>query len=115
MRTVRQILIGASIALVLAACGGSKAPTEAQVVLSEWAIEPQELTVQAGSVTFEVQNAGSIEHNFVIKGVEQGLELLLPADTQTLTVTLTPGTYSMVCSLPGHTEAGMTSALTVSD
>lgn len=82
------------------------------VTLKEWAIEPKELTAKAGSVTFEVKNAGNIEHNFVVEGVGQ-IDSLLAGQTKSLQVSVQPGTYSVICSLPGHKEAGMTGRLTV--
>lgn len=52
-------------------------------------------SIRAGSVTFEVTNAGSVKHNFEIEG--QGIEEefksnLQPGETETMTVNLQPGT-----------------------
>ena len=37
-----------------------------------------------------------------------------PAGVKLLTVTLTAGTYTFECTVPGHAEAGMKGTLTVS-
>ena len=122
MRTTRGIIVAVIAALVVVACGGAQqtpaapeAPSEVEIVLKEWAIEPQELTVKAGEVTFKVENGGNLEHDFVIEGVEGGkVDLIVPGDSQTLVVNLSPGSYTVICSVPGHKEAGMIGTLTVS-
>ncbi len=119
-------------ALVVVGCGGGKetptvgskkapvAPVAAagmqgtvQVTLNEWAVALASGTVKAGKVTFQVKNAGNLEHDFVIEGVGK-IPLILAGETKTLTVDLKPGTYTVLCSLPGHKEAGMQTKLTVS-
>ncbi len=103
--------------LVLAACGGGAPsnPSSTQVTLREWAVELQDTTLAAGTVTFEVTNSGTLEHNFIIEGVDEGLELVFPGDTATLQVELAPGEYKVICSLAGHEEAGMVTTLVVQE
>ncbi len=84
-----------------------------QVTLNEWAVALASGTVKAGKVTFQVKNAGNLEHDFVIEGVGK-IPLILPGETKTLVVNLKPGTYTVLCSLSGHKEAGMQTKLTVS-
>ena len=67
----------------------------------------------AGAVTFEIENAGTVEHDFIIQGVDKGTEQLRPGQKATLTVDLKPGTYTVVCNVAGHKEAGMTMQLVV--
>lgn len=108
-------LLGATL-LVTAACGGTAAPSAAQpiaVTVKEWSIAPVKLAAKAGSVTFLVKNAGTIEHDFAIEGVGK-LETIIAGDSKPLTVTLAPGTYTVLCSLSGHKEAGMQGTLVVS-
>lgn len=103
-------------ALLLVACGGGggqqgggpEGPTAGAVTVTEheWVIEmPAE--VQAGQVTFTIRNTGAIEHNFVIKETGQRLDGIEPGQSKTLTATLAAGTYTIVCDIPGHEEAGM--------
>ena len=61
-------------------------------------------------------NQGAIEHNFVIED-QSRRELAKIANievgkTEQLTVTLPAGAYTMVCTRPGHREAGMVGTIT---
>lgn len=82
--------------------------------LSEFAIEgPTELA--AGPTTFDVMNHGSVAHNLT---VEEGSATpdLAAGEEATLDVgELSPGTYTIFCSIAGHREAGMEATLTVAE
>jgi uncharacterized cupredoxin-like copper-binding protein len=73
--------------------------------------------VAPGKVTFAVRNAGKIQHDLVISGpgVKGAAKtpLLDPGKSATLTVTLTAGSYTLYCSVPGHRAAGMVAKLNV--
>ena len=99
------------LAIIVTACVQSPSPVE--ITESEWTIDSKRNEVKAGEVTFVVTNIGNLEHNFVVEGVEETIELILPQDTQSLAVTLSPGTYTLVCDLSGHREAGMETQITV--
>ena len=74
------------------------------------------ITVPAGEVTFDVTNAGTVEHEFeIFKGddVVDEIEGLVPGLSRRSTVTLAPGDYTFACKLAGHDQAGMTGTLTV--
>ncbi|MBI4280163.1 MAG: cupredoxin domain-containing protein [Armatimonadetes bacterium] len=110
------ILITAA-AVVLAACGGpfrkpAQAPHEIRLTEKEWAIEPKNARVAAGMVTITVINQGTVEHNFVIERVVT-IERIQPRESKAVQVNLSPGTYQLLCTLPGHREAGMTAILRV--
>lgn len=81
--------------------GGAVAVTEA-----EWAITVPN-PVPSGRVTFSVKNNGAVEHNFVIQEANVRVEGIQPGQTKTVIVNLRPGTYNIVCDIPGHAEAGM--------
>lgn len=68
----------------------------------------------AGAITITYRNDGAIEHSLLIDGVS-GFQLDVKAhgDTDTGTVTLKPGTYTLYCGMPGHRAAGMHATLTV--
>ena len=99
---------------LLSACGDS-GPTIVDVSLSEWAIEIlSDTDIRAGEVTFNVTNNGALEHNFTIEGIDEAvLDLIYQQETQSLTVTLEPGTYLLVCTIEGHHDAGMELEITV--
>ncbi len=125
--TAAAATVTLTLALVLAACGGAGAPATSgavasaaagtvKVAASEYKFDPATLTVSAGSITFEVTNNGTEEHEFeVFKGetVVDEIEGLVPGLTRTLPVTLEAGEYTYVCKLAGHDLAGMTGTLTV--
>ncbi len=54
--------------------------------------------------------AGKVE----IKGAIHELELKPTAEAEWILIPLKPGTYQLRCTIPGHTEAGMTGTITVS-
>ena len=110
-------------AVLLAACGGRGQPggtvppppgTTLTVEESEFRIVPQDLAARAGRLTFQIKNVGTVEHNFVVEGTAVKVESIQSGETQTATVDLAAGTYRMVCTIPGHEEAGMVGTLEVS-
>ena len=133
MRPTRLTLLPAAAlaGLVLAACGGSSGSSSpvasasggaspaagtVKVTASEMQFDPSSITVPAGEITFEVTNAGTIEHEFeIFKGdtVVDEVEGLVPGVTLPLTVTLAAGDYTYVCKIAGHEDAGMKGTLTV--
>lgn len=91
--------------------GGAGGGTRVAVTEKEWAIEVG--SVPSGTVTFAVRNDGAVEHNFIIKETNTRLDGLQPGQTKELTATLQPGTYTLVCDIAGHEEAGMHTTITV--
>ena len=99
-----------------AAPSAGAAPASAQIATLDLRFEPNAVSVKAGSVSFTVPNQGAIEHNFVVED-QSRRELAKIANievgkTEQLTVTLPAGAYTMVCTLPGHREAGMVGTIT---
>lgn len=119
----------------LAACGGDTAPptqapspTDAPaavktggqqvgVKLSEWAILPNNLTVPSGQVTFVVGNDGKYPHNLAVQSNGTNLgktpDFKKEEGNKNLELDLQPGTYTLICTLPGHADKGMKGTLTV--
>lgn len=104
--------------------------------LNEWEVEVDATTAVAGDVTFTVTNEGTIGHEFLVVKTDiavgeipldgdhfaeptDGIEVIneigefAKGTTESLTVNLTPGTYQLVCNLPGHYEAGMSISFSV--
>lgn len=133
---VKKIFVFALVALVLAlllsACGGQSSPTISttlNVEMSEFMFNPKNLAVPAGQeITLNLKNNGSVEHDFVI--LKKGITAKTPFDaeaqkgdilfearlnsgkSETYTLTLPEtGDYEIVCSIPGHLEAGMQASL----
>ena len=116
--------------------GAAAAASAVTVVLGkpqEFSLVPSVASVPAGKVTFKVTNSGKILHEMVVVPAPGGSESLKQPDgtaseagapgeapdvetgqTKTFTVTLKPGTYSLLCNLPGHFANKMYADFTVS-
>jgi uncharacterized cupredoxin-like copper-binding protein len=68
-------------------------------------------TVRHGKVTFKFTNKGRLKHDFKIAGKKTAL--VSPRKSASLTVTLKRGTYTYICTVPGHAAAGMKGKLKV--
>ena len=66
-------------------------------------------SAEAGEVTFEYVNDGSIPHTLLIEGID-GFKLDTEDNTEG-SVDLEPGDYTLYCDIPGH--SGMKADLTV--
>lgn len=134
----RRFLIIASLIVlivpVLAACGG---PQTADAELTEdYQINLSTTTFKAGEITFNIQNTSTdLEHEFVIVDTDLApadmplnddgdvdedqitvvdeQEAIQAGESATLTVTLAPGHYVIMCNLPGHFAQGMHIEITV--
>lgn len=132
--TIRLILVSLLLlSMGLAACGASatqsrsagaqvaqKATTgEATVKITakEFSYTFDNPTANAGTITFVIQNAGVMDHDFAIQGngVEQKTPLIKPGQSATFKVTLSPGAYAYKCTVPGHDILGMKGTFTVNE
>lgn len=126
MRTSRWIA-GAAIAGLLAGCGGGSGGTadagvtadgggsEVTIESGDLWFEPESVTVDAGEVTFTLDNtAGAAEHDLVIEELDD-LEVVYtgPGEVDSATVELEAGSYTFYCSVPGH-RAQMEGTIAVS-
>jgi uncharacterized cupredoxin-like copper-binding protein len=84
--------------------------------LTDFALDPADPTVNAGTVTFDVANDGQTTHALEVEGPGEEVETddLSPGGTAKLTVDLNePGTYEMYCPVGNHREMGMEGQITV--
>jgi plastocyanin len=105
-----------------AAAGGGKGPVNGpggtlQLAASptQIAFDKKELSSAPGEVTIDFTNPAPLEHDVAIEkdGKEiAGSELIAEGKTS-VTADLAPGTYTFLCTVPGHAEAGMEGTLTV--
>jgi uncharacterized cupredoxin-like copper-binding protein len=129
---MKRLVLLAGLVVVLAGCGGSSggsttaaAPSGGsggggqtiQVKEAEYKLTPSSLTVaKPGKVTFEVTNAGQIDHALEVEGngVEEETEPISPGSSAKLTVDLSKnGTYEVYCPIDGHRANGMEAKLVV--
>ena len=117
-----MLLACAALAL-LAGCGGedSVARGPNTVVMTDYEFHPRDVRVRQGQ-TLTVLNDGGTAHNLAVeKGPDPqketdeliGTDSFLNGDSERLKVTLPPGRYAMVCTVPGHRELGMVGTFTV--
>jgi uncharacterized cupredoxin-like copper-binding protein len=112
--------------------------TTVAVTEKDFSIAPSVTTVKSGLIDFAINNSGPADHELVIFAtdlppdqlplgadgrIDEGSDKITKAfDTgdnvaagasKTFHAALAPGSYVMVCNLPGHYKAGMHTALTV--
>jgi uncharacterized cupredoxin-like copper-binding protein len=139
---LKRVLLILVFLVLLTACASkaSQPETELIVEMSDFAYSPSSITLPAGQpVTLSLNNTGKIEHDFVVEaidatteviqdngsnahhahGAEQNYDLHVsarPGETSIVQLTIAePGTYKIICSVPGHKEAGMIGELIVLD
>lgn len=115
--------------------GGPKGQGNGEYSASAMQVRTDQATVPHGPVTFKVTNAGVVEHEMLIlpltdsqaigarpfgpgAKVDEAGKLAKPAHSEpkvvkSVTVTLAPGRYELVCNHPGHYISGMYALLTV--
>lgn len=102
-----------------------------QVALREFTVTPSTTLGRAGRVTFSVDNAGTVPHEFVVIRRNKPAGALLkgaradetgnvgetgdlqPGEAKTIRLDLKPGHYALICNLPGHYAAGQHTDFTV--
>jgi uncharacterized cupredoxin-like copper-binding protein len=113
---VGQVQASGAVKVTIVSVTAGK-PTELGFKLSRFSALP------AGTITFEVKNAGVSTHDFKIctssttsltrnSCVGKATKMLTSGQSATLTVTLTKsGKYEYLCTVPGHAGAGMKGVL----
>src|SRR5207245_3591710 len=120
MRRPRRIVYAAALvayctAGLLAATRGVAAPTHTgaaqkttiTVVMMDFHFRLSKTkNVPRGTVVFKLVNKGKVPHNFRIAGKTS--KLIAPGKSGTLTVVFTKkGSYTYLCTVPGHAKLGM--------
>jgi plastocyanin len=108
---VRSLVI--AVAAVLLACSPSEPQTAPVDPVTDdgalrvvgqddlrWNVE--ELTAAAGTIEFELVCEDAVNHNLVIDEVDVEVAACAPGQTVRGTVELEPGTYTYLCTVPGH-------------
>lgn len=117
----------------LTACGQSGLSTRITFTMIDFAFNPNEFTVPAGEeITLNITHNGTMEHDFIIMkyATDAGKKFdkedkvnvfwevaLQPGDSETVVFTAPtqPGTYQVICGMPGHLQSGMIGELIVAD
>ena len=124
--TPLRLTVIAATALAVTACSGAAgghaghqgeekiaAPVEGAEELTVTAVDidfqPESLELAAGEpVNVAVTNEGAAEHDFTLEEADVHVNVP-PGESKTTAVTIDePGTYTAICTVPGHEDAGMT-------
>ena len=114
--------------LLVAGCGGTGAPAanapatgarEIKVENTEFKFTPSDVTVKAGEkIKLTITNKGTVDHTWVLMAADGKTEVtridVKVAGTASKEFTApAAGTYTIVCDIAGHKEAGMIGKLIV--
>lgn len=141
MGTIRRIAAFALIAglsVLVSACTGGPSGKKSvvQLTLRDFRIEASTTSIASGAITFSATNKGSSTHEFEVFSVPSGVDAnalpvnanvadtgrlkaideaedIAPGTGRSLTADLSPGSYVLICNLPGHYKEGMYTTLTV--
>jgi plastocyanin len=87
-----------------------KLPADVAVTASQLRWDPTEIVVGSGGSALWVDNRDGVRHAFVVPDL--GISLEIPAlKARRVEVSAGPGTYAIICTVPGHES--MTGTLTV--
>ena len=118
----RIYIVTAILGLLAAACGGGGAAstggqsdrTTIEATLTEFTFAPKSWEVPAGKpVRIVIHNKGTLEHDFTIDALKIAVKAQPGKDTTKDFNVIAPGTYTVHCTVAGHTESGMVGTLVV--
>jgi uncharacterized cupredoxin-like copper-binding protein len=138
-RAATAITLAGVIALTVAACSDSEPDHNVAVMLTDYEVDPDATTAEAGETTFEIDNDADQVHEFVVVKTDlapddlpldedglvdergDGLEFidevedLEGGESAELTADLAAGTYLLLCNLPDHFQHAMYKTFTVTE
>jgi hypothetical protein len=125
-RSLSTLVAGVAVAAGLAGCGGSEAagepparpPDLTVVAVPGYRFDQAAYAAAAGKVLVSYRNDDQQSHSLVVRrpdgDVVRGFRILIaPGLEQASEVRLAPGTYRLVCDVPGHEASGQVAELTV--
>jgi plastocyanin len=101
--------------------GGGRTPARLLVYAQEWSLWPSRPSIKAGTVIVQMWNRGQDSHDLRVRrlshgamvGRTQGDAITQSGKLSQATWRLSPGTYELYCSMPGHLKKGMHTRITV--
>ena len=127
------VLLFIVLVLDLSACTKSGPSTRISFTMTDFAFNPNEFTIPAGTdITLTVTHNGTMEHSFIVMkyGTDAGDVFdeadktnvywevdLQPGDSETVLLRAPdlPGIYQIICGMPGHLQSGMIGQLIVTE
>jgi uncharacterized cupredoxin-like copper-binding protein len=118
---VAVVLLLGSIVLVATLAEGGDDDTNntgtrpgLRVSMTDFAFDPDPITVAGDEAQLLVVNDGHVVHDLVIQELGKGTSDVAVGDEFELDLTgQPPGTYRVICDIPGHLEAGMETEITI--
>ena len=97
------------------ATGGPGGTLKLAASPTDLAFDATSLTSKPGKVTIDFDNPAALEHDVAIEqdGKEIAASETITEGKTSVSADLAPGTYTFLCTVPGHAEAGMEGVLTV--
>ena len=109
---------GCGRAAPAAATGSAEGPVVVVAGTDAMRFTPDTIHVKAGeTVTLTFRNDGVLLHDLVTRGATRNAQLTNVAGGRQKSASFlaaAPGTYQVLCTQPGHTEAGMFARIVVS-
>jgi uncharacterized cupredoxin-like copper-binding protein len=106
------------------AAGTTTAPSSGKATTLHIEAEPsgalhfnkRTLSAPTGKVTIVMANPSPLQHDVAIEGngVKVTGKVVSTGGTSTVSANLKPGTYTFLCTVDGHADAGMKGTLTIS-
>ncbi|HEX3688701.1 MAG TPA: hypothetical protein VHV28_03365 [Solirubrobacteraceae bacterium] len=105
----------------LAPGGAAAAPARLLVYAQEWSLWPSRPSVKAGKLIVQLWNRGQDAHDLRIRRL-RGKAMVGGTQSDAITQSgklsqaswhLSPGSYELYCSMPGHFKRGMHTRITV--
>jgi plastocyanin len=127
MKLRRHISLLAAVALLITAIDGvfpltagvaqspaaDAVPIAVTILLEDIRFEPATLKIPANQdVIVRLENTGAALHDFVVPELDFAVAVA-PGESTEVTINAPAGRYSIICSVPGHKEAGMVGTLLV--
>lgn len=109
---MRFLLMVVSVVVMSTPMGWAEAqqrPQEITVTGTEFRFDPARFRAEAGTpLRIVFVNRGSVGHNLTVPAYDVGTPTIRPGQSATVTFTpQEPGTIGFLCTVPGHSEAGM--------
>ncbi len=112
-RAIDEARSGSRSGSASASASGAAGASTASLHLGEFAISPASVKLASGG-TLDVHNDGVVAHNVAIEGTDLISPMLAAGETAHLALGgLAAGTYTLICQVVGHADAGMRSTLVV--
>ncbi len=93
------------------------AATPIAVTVKDFSLDPADITANGSAVSMAVTNAGPTIHNVTVRNatgaVVMATKNLREGESETITASIPAGTYTVLCTLPGHESLGIKGSLVV--